>query len=349
MNRAFSTSEVTCSIERAAEFIQSKQSPDGLWRDFHTKAGRSSEWVTGFVHYALVNSGQAIEPYKTLKELLYRQRRSGGWSYSREVPSDCDSTAWVMMAFGATPVWRPSVVERAIIYLKRHQHEIEGGFRTYVPEDKVDAYIGVSDPALTQGWMEAHSSVTALTLQALLFHGESISSPLVGKGLKYLLRKRTYYGIWHTYWWKGYAYCTYQSMRSLGWARALSASEFGPTRAFLISQQNQDGGWNDSGGGESEVFASAFTLLSLLLLPSRESAHAVEAGVSWLLRFQRANGSWPVAPILRIPPPMVKDPEVVESWALDQEGTGTLVTDQEGIFTAASALWALSVYRSTIA
>ena len=336
-------------ITGAVNSILNKRSNNGLWYDFHTLAGSSADWVTGFVVYALAHVDDLDDTtLDVLKRLLFRQRQNGGWSYNEIVPTDCDSTAWVLMSFLAAPVWKPSSVARAVRYVKHHQVEESGGFATYSLADNIERFIEVNDQSLTTGWRDAHPCVTGVVLQSLLAHGEQPRSPAVQSAAKYLLGCREPSGIWRSYWWKGYAYSTYHSLRALSMAGVLSPSQTDKTCSYLLAQQHEDGGWNDNSGGESEVFATAFNVLSLLLFPDEASLKAVERATAWLLLQQNAEGSWPTAPILRIPPPMVHDPEVVEVWRTNDEGTGVIVEDQAGIFTSAAAVWSLAVFQSMI-
>jgi squalene cyclase len=151
--------------------------------------------------------------------------------------------------------------------------------------------------------------------------------------------------VWYTYWWKGYGYSTYITLKTLSLARILTDKILMKAVDFLISQQIQDGGWNDNDNKISEVFATAFNVLSLLLYPNKRTLPVIKSAIGWLLDYQNADGSWPTVPIMRIPPPMMKDPSEVESWFINQEGTGVIIADQERIFTSAAALWALTVYQ----
>lgn len=336
-------------VTAAVNYLLNKRSDNGLWYDFHTLAGPSADWVTGFVVYALAHVDYLEETIlDVLKRLLFRQRPNGGWSYNEIVPTDCDSTAWVLMSFLTAPVWKPSSIARAVRYVKHHQIEESGGFSTYSISDNIEGFIGVNDQNITTGWRAAHPCVTGVALQSLLAHGEQLQSRCVQSAARYLLGCRESLGIWRSYWWKGYGYSTYHSMRALSMAGVLNPSQAAKTCSYLLAQQHEDGGWSDNSGGESEVFATAFIVLSLLLFPDEARLRAVERGTAWLLLQQNAEGSWPTAPILRIPPPMVHDPEAVNVWRTNDEGTGVIIEDQAGIFTSAAVLWSLAVFKSMI-
>jgi squalene cyclase len=335
------------AIMAATNFIKEKYSADGLWHDFYTLAGTSSDWVTGFISYAIAHSNRPNgQVMRALKTLLFRQRPNGGWSYNETVPTDCDSTAWVLMALSTAPTWRPSAIQRAIQYIKYHQHDQSGGFSTYSIRDGIDRFMGVSDRHLISGWVTVHPCVTGVVIQSLLAHGETTQNELVKAAVEYLLQERNASGIWRSYWWKGYAYSTYHALRALSMARVMSMQEANQTSRFLLLEQQENGGWSDGSSKESETFATSFALLSLLLFPSAETLAAAQKGTAWLLQYQCHDGGWPTVPILRIPPPMVNSPENVETWRINQEGTGVIIEDQERLFTSAAALWALSVFRS---
>ena len=225
-------------LSKAKHFIIDKRSTDGLWRDFSTLAGKSTDWVTGFVSYSLfVSRGKYNFDEQIYKRLLYRQRINGGWGYNRKVPSDCDSTAWVLIALASEPQWKPSALLRGINYIKRHQEIESGGFTTYNPQDGIEKYIEVFELEKVKGWTQAHPSVSAIAIQTIIYYGENLNSSTLVNSIKYLLMKRDDSGLWFCYWWKGYAYPTYQSLKALLCAQALSINFYKKTADFLILNQ----------------------------------------------------------------------------------------------------------------
>jgi squalene cyclase len=332
------------AIALASTFLCRGRSDDQLWQDFHTLAGASLDWVTGFVSYALAASDQMQESVQlALNRLLFRQRPSGGWSYNEIVPSDCDSTAWVLLAISTAQSWRPSAVLRAVRYVKSHQEHVTGGFSTYSIHDGIDRFIGVPDPGWTYGWRSAQPCVTAAAVQALLLHREPSESSVIQAACDYLLKEQEDSGEWRSYWWKGFAYPTYQALRALAMARRLN-NEMGEAITFLLSCQNEDGGWA-SCEGDSEAFETAFSVLSVMLAPTMPTMDPVCRSISWLLDTQSDDGSWPSVPTLRIPPPMIRDVDSFGSWRIDEDGTGVIISDGARLFTSAAVLRALCVFR----
>lgn len=349
------TMNIDNAIYEASCFLQSKQSRDGLWRDFETLAGSSSEWVSGFVLRALSYSECPSEViFPCLTSLVFRQRPNGGWSYNHAVPTDCDSTAWVLMALSIAHNWRPSAIKRGIRYLERHQDEDFGGFSTYCPIDGIHKFIKAPAMDLMKGWFSPHKCVTSVSIQSLAENNYPVSSKLIHHALQYLQLQRNKRGYWDSYWWKGYAYSTYHALRALSICRSISASDFKDTIQFLLSSQRPDSGWNNSLNNstepsyDSEVFETAFMILSLLLYPTKETLSSAERAINWLIDQQDKNGSWPTVPILKIPPPVIIDPNTITKWRVNQMGTEVLLEDKERIFTTSAALWALSLFRSMV-
>lgn len=337
--------DLQASRRAAARYLRDQQSPDHLWRDFRTLAGESTDWVSAFVlHAAGGEETLRGEAFRAAKALMFRQRPDGGWAYGDGVPSDCDSTAWVLFALGHLPMWRPSALWRARAYLRRHQVKASGGFTTYAPEDGIDRYIGAPDPGSTAGWLTPHTCVTAVAAGALAAQGER--GPGLPAALAFLEARRGDDGTWTSYWWNGLGYATYHAARTLLVAGRLSHGQLGGTHAALLARQRPDGGWSDGPAPGGGAFATAHAVLTLLLDPTRTTGAAAARGVQWLLGHQRRDGSWRALPILRIPPPMVRDPGQLAAWRVDALGTGVLLADQHRLFTTAAALRAVTRFEA---
>jgi hypothetical protein len=334
-------------LARGRAYIFERRSENGMWRDFRTLAGESSDWVTAFVWYATVAPGPS-DPYGPLPPtaLIGRQQVTGGWGYNGNVPPDADSTAWTLLALSAMPSWRPSAVLRGLRYLRLHQRSC-GGFSTYAPQDKIEGYIEA--PAeLTLGWLQAHCCVTGVAVQALLANGVTSTDRAIEGALAFLKEKREADGLWRSYWWLGAGYASYHALRALAWSRALSASERALSASALIERQSVDGSFGHSMAATSS-FETAWSALALLLASTPVALESAARAISWLLAAQQRNGSWPEEPILRIPPPTAATPDEISDWRVDELGTGVVIADQRSLFTSASVLWALAVAEAMLA
>lgn len=322
-------------------FLDRARSDDELWSDFQTLAGSSTEWVSAFVLYSLRRRRPEPDPL-ALRALWRGQRPSGGWAYNGEVPPDCDSTAWVLLALGCRYL-RPSAVLRAQSYLLRHQDAGTGGFATYTPEDCIDRYIG-ADAFMVHGWTSPHGCVTAVAVQALLATGASRRHPsAVDRAVEYLLRREDD-GAWRSHWWTGMAYGTYHALRALALSRRLTPAVADRAKRRLVATQHADGGWSPRGSGSGETFETAFSALALMLVASPEDGDAARTAAAWLISRQCADGSWPAKPILQIPSPPERDPAPEDAWREDALGTGVRLRDGSRVFTSAAAVCCLLTF-----
>jgi len=341
--------EINIAIDKGTDFIRSRQCEDGLWRDFDTLAGTGSDWVSGFITFAISSTGSLNETIlQAQKTLASRQRPNGGWSYNKTVPTDCDSTAWVMLALSTSPNWRPSAIKRGIRYIELHQDKTLGGFVTYSYQDGIHKFIQASKRDIVRGWVNAHIDVTSIAIQSLLVHRVQLKNEIIKKASLFLMRQRNNHCIWNSYWWKGYAYSTYNALKALIMSKTIDSKEVLQTIKFLIAKQQKDDGWNDSFGVESEVFGTALIILSLLLNPNDQTLYCSKKGIRWLISQQDNDGSWSSSPILKIPPSMIINPDFFRSWRNNEMGTGVIIEDKRRLFTSSVALWALKQFKSMI-
>jgi hypothetical protein len=329
------TADVGRALAAGRTFLLERQDADGLWRDFVTLAGEASDWVTGFVAYcagSLLMDGAGTDGLtdavaRAAHELIRWQRPNGGWSYNSAVPTDCDSTAWVLLALSDQPEWRPSSTIRARRYLISHRDEMSGGFVTYSTADAIHRYIAVPE-TLTGGWRLAQPCVTAAAVRALLVAGGPEASEAAISACAYLRAAQDRDGLWRSYWWSGPGYPTYQALSALAAARALDI-DIQQAAVEAVEQQAYT----------AEGFELAQTLLAAALLGSTT---ATATATDRLLGAQRDDGSWASAPFLRIPPPMIGDVSKVSSWGVDELGTAVVITDIGRLFSTAAALAALA-------
>jgi len=341
-----SLSELTDAIDRSVSFLRRGRSPDGLWRDFRTRAGPGSDWVTGFVAYALYQTlGESEVVTSALAAVIKRQASAGGWSYNITVPNDCDSTSWVLLALATCGALQSAPSQQACEYVRLHQDTASGGFSTYSAADGIAAFIGAPRTRSARGWLSPHACVSGVALQALLAAGEPQKSDLVRRTVAYLLNERGRDGLWRPYWWTGYAYATYHALRALRAAGVSDQTLDLDVFAGLLKTQHRDGSWSSSIHGPGEPFETALSLLVLVNCVGARSRESATVAARWLLKQETVSGNWSSVPIMRIPPPMVELPDVLNTWAVDQLGTGVVIRDEGRLFTTATVTWALAAYR----
>jgi hypothetical protein len=337
--------ESDASVRGALTFLLKMQRPDGLWNDFYTLAGQSNHWVSAVVACALTRGiiggdGGSID--RALAVLVKEQRTDGGWGYNHKVPSDCDSTAWVLLSLLKRSWPKSSSLFRAARYVLRHQDPDSGGFSTYAPLDRIERFIGVR-PEQTQGWLAPHLGVSCTSVEALIEAGADCRAPRMAKALRYIADQRAPGGLWTCYWWCGHGYATYHALRALSLGNGIDKHTVAEVSHAILERQAADGTWKAQGA--SAVFETAEMLRALQLVAHREPAVVAPMRKARLalLERQKNDGSFEPAPMLRIPPPHVADPRAVAEWRIDQPGTAVLISDSERVFTTASAVSALCI------
>lgn len=330
------------TILRGVEFLAGRRDQDGLWRDFRTEAGLASEWVTAAVLHALRPMPEGTRLIdEASSALIAGQRRDGGWGYNDHIPADADSTAWALRGLSGHGFVQPQRIRAALSVLLRHEAGDTGGFATFTPAAGIAHVIAEPDVDATQGWERAHVCVTANVALALIDICTPPAAALV-RALAFLRMQRGGDGVWRSYWWRGPLMATYLALLALARGGAMAPAELSQSLDAIAARQNDDGGWSDAGRGEAPSHSFATTLgLLILSLGVGAFVDEREAAVRWLLRRQGADGSWPTAPILRVPDAHIIDPDAAGERYQARHGTNIVVADERGVFTAAFALQAL--------
>jgi squalene-hopene/tetraprenyl-beta-curcumene cyclase len=236
----------------------------------------------------------------------WQVRRPGlapaGWSFSFEndVYPDNDDTAEVVLALRRVKPGNQPAIDRGLTWLTGMQSK-DGGWgafdadntRKLVKKPPFCDFGEVIDPP--------SADVTAHVVEAFAAEGRA-AEPAVRRGVVWLLRAQEPDGSWFGRWGANYVYGTGAVVP------ALIAAGVRPGKpairravAWLENHQNPDGGWGEdlqsyndpalAGCGESTASQTAWALLALLAAGEHRGA-AAERGIRWLIRTQRADGSW---------------------------------------------------------
>lgn len=300
---------IEASAARAAAFLVAERQQDDFWRDFRLVNGESDEWVTAFVGYALTTAGTSVPgglAAQTVRALLRRQRREGGWGYNRISPADSDSTAWALKFLVAAAYSGPEV-DCARAFLLSHLRS-EGGLSTYAAATRLR--FGADAPAPDDsGWRSGHLCVAANA-------SGLIGEPLVG----HLLASQELDGAWPAYWWRGDAFSTALAAESL--ADVETAGESRSRAAAWAGRR---------AASASTAFDRAWLIRILCAGDVAERAQARAMALA-LAAEQHPDGGWDSSAEMLFP-----DPAQVRR----SEDT-PIVRDGRRLFTAASALLALA-------
>jgi hypothetical protein len=279
------------AVVAGVEFLQRRldSAPVPLWRDFELAriSGGSTECVSAFVadQLAAVPEGRWLARTVAAR-LLAQPREAGGWGYREDVPADCDSTAWVLLAAVATGAKVPrELLSSSQRFIIDHQWS-SGGFATYQHEARTSL-----TRADQPGWFEPELSVTSSAVLALNASGFAQQLRLQ-KACRFIAACRDR-GRWTSYWWQGFSYATFLATRAL-----CSAGEgvyddlLTSTQRTVLGQRRSDGGWTD-GGDSSEGFATSLAVRTLMLGPRPASIDVVNSSITLLVDLQQASGAWP--------------------------------------------------------
>lgn len=145
--------------------------------------------------------------------------------------------------------------------------------------------------------------VTARCVSMLAQLGRPGDGAALRRGVAFLLRQQRRDGSWYGRWGMNYVYGTWSVLCALRAAGMPSqAPEMQRAAAWLISVQNDNGGWGEHESsyahgqdgwcrGSSTASQTAWAVLALIA--AGQVAHpAVQRGIDWLIGSQQADGFW---------------------------------------------------------
>jgi squalene-hopene/tetraprenyl-beta-curcumene cyclase len=313
-------------LEGLKRFTIVEDSPDGPIR--RLEACQSPVWDTVLAMVALGDAGVAgDDPVMAraadwvLDEEVpgpgdWQVRRPGtevgGWAFEFDNDGypDTDDTAEVLLALRKrwpagedTPQRAEDAIARAVRWLAGMQSK-DGGWGAFDADN--DRHLINKLPFCDFGAVidPPSADVTAHIVEALAQEGLA-GSPVVRRGVTWLLKAQETDGSWFGRWGANYIYGTGAVVP------ALIAAGVKPGKpcirravAWLEAHQNADGGWGEdlrsyddpalAGQGESTASQTAWALLALLAAdgPRAVENPAVERGIGWLAASQRADGTW---------------------------------------------------------
>lgn len=280
----------------------------------------SPVWDTALTLNALADAGLA-EPDEAVKRgvswLLEREvRRPGDWSlmnpgvepggwvfeYRNGFYPDTDDTAMVLMALAKVggEVSTPAR-ERGLRWLLNLQNR-DGGWAAF--DRDIDRQVLTQVPFADHNAMLDPScpDITARVLEALGYFGFRPGHPQVDRALAFLEKTQEPEGCWIGRWGVNYLYGTWQvlqGLRNVGYDMTRPLA--GRAVAWLKQVQQAGGGWGETcgsyddpslkGRGTPTASQTAWALLGLIAAGEHDSPEA-RAGLDWLARTQRPDGTW---------------------------------------------------------
>jgi len=270
--------------------VESGLAPD------HPALIRATEWMLS-KQVALPGDWQVKRPHV----------QPGGWAFQYDNPyyPDLDDTGMVLMALekvqGLDADRMRLAKERGLGWFLGMQNQ-DGGFASFDADNNRIFLNNI--PFADHGALLDPSTedLTGRGLELLGTLGYDFEFEPAERALEFIRHSQRHDGPWHGRWGVNYIYGTWSVLRGLGAMGVDPRHEFVQRAVrWLIRRQNADGGWGETcesyskpelaGRGTSIPSQTAWALLGLFAVGTT-SGPAVEAGIDYLLRTQRADGGW---------------------------------------------------------
>lgn len=236
----------------------------------------------------------------------------GGWAFQYANPHypDLDDTAVVVMAmdrFARRRAMRGEPEFREAIRRGREWvlglQSRNGGWGAF-DADNTSEYLN-HIPFADHGALldPPTADVTARCVSMIAQLGNPADAPALARALEFLRRSQEDDGSWYGRWGMNYVYGTWSVLCALNAAGVSRQSpEARRAVAWLVSRQNDDGGWGETGdsytlehrGHEQAASTASQTAWALLglMVTGQERHPAVARGIGYLLQRQGVDGFW---------------------------------------------------------
>ncbi len=280
-------------------------------------------WDTGLAMIALLDSGlspdhpalQRAATYLVDQQVLtggdwqvkVKNVDPGGWAFEFEndLYPDTDDTSEIVMALDRVRMQdedrKDSAVRQAVRWLLGMQ-SANGGWGAFDKNNSRRILARIPFADFGEIIDPPSVDVTVHVLEMLGHLGYPPDHPSVAKALEYVLSEQEDFGPWFGRWGVNYIYGTaavLPALEKLG--LDMSASHVARAVEWIKGCQNGDGGWGEScasyadrsqaGKGPSTASQTAWACIALIAA-GEAGSDAVRAGIEFLSRTQKEDGSW---------------------------------------------------------
>ncbi len=307
-----------------------------IWEDevdgLRVAGARSATWDTAFAAQALAEAApherDAIGGIKRAEAFLasqqivegtgheaeyFRQDPAGGYCFAGVwhgwPVSDCTAEALTARLLSPVTAPSPEAARTAAEFILRCRND-DGGFGSYehrrgpMPLEWVNPAEMFGDSMVEHSYLECTSSCVAALAEFRHAHPSVQPAAIdraIAEGARKIRLQQRPDGAWAGNWGVHFIYGTMFGVRGLLAAGAPPQdADIRRACAWLLEQQNPDGGWGEryEGRGDrfvphrSQVVQTAWALMTLL--EAQDPAwEAIDRGARFLAARQRPNGEWP--------------------------------------------------------
>jgi len=268
----------------------------GLPRD-HTALLRAAQWI-------FTKQCRTIGDWSVSSP----QAQPGGWyfQFENECYPDNDDTAVVIIALSKLTMpdadIQCEVMQRGIRWTLAMQGS-DGGWGAY-DKDNNKLFLNQIPFADHKALLDPSTAdLAGRELEMLGALGYDRTHPAAVRAIQFLRGEQEADGSWFGRWGVNYVYGTWSVLAGLkAIGEDMQAEYVRRAVAWLVSKQNQDGGWGESclsyaeadahGVGQSVPSQTAWALLGLLCAGEYETT-SVARGMAYLISQQDSTGCWP--------------------------------------------------------
>jgi squalene-hopene/tetraprenyl-beta-curcumene cyclase len=268
-------------------------------RDFTAAMNRALEWV-------LANEVRYYGDWsKKVKGV-----EPSGWAFERANLNypDIDDTAVALIVLARLPrtvLDEPRIratIDRALAWTLAMQSS-NGGWGAFDKDNNHQILTKIPFCDFGEALDPPSADVTAHVLEALALLGFDKNHRAVERGYKFLRSEQEADGSWFGRWGVNHIYGTAAVLPALAAIGEDMSQEYVRRAAdWVAAHQNEDGGWGETcasymddslrGRGPSTASQTAWALLALLAVDSRDYDRAIRRGVGFLVATQRDDGTW---------------------------------------------------------
>jgi hypothetical protein len=320
------------------EFVLRQQNNDGTWFEYHTSAGLSNIWATGFV----LTMTSDLLPEEVRKKSRRALVSNPGllWGYRSSYVVDSDSSAFaILCGAGKGKMGSKSLNELL------HRQNPDGGFSTYAKEDVqvLSNLMHLPDNSDYSGWTQSHPCVSAVVLFTLLklnrkkdrMHIQNLETFLVD----FLNSSRKI-----TYWWTSEVYTVFWLLQCYKLGISDNLKRLSLKRYIQLIEKFNQISLDTSDGELDKPFYIAMLIKCGCELNNQidfpEIKNITTGLVRKLLSLQYEDGSWEGADALQIPEPDCLEPESIP-FPVSTQGCSVRAPEYNRLFSTSVAVNAL--------